>query len=166
MLVSDIESEHSRARARNLRRREKKTAEKEAAPGPFAFLSAWGKELDNFIDDATMKKLGNGDKFYGKRKSNFYGAAAVRERSARPLSRRLPARDDVERPAQAMTTPVSGLTRTTILRTTPVRRLARTLASTARDVLFAATAPGFSLSHSQQSRPLESNIPSSAPEIY
>ena len=31
------------------------------------------QELDNFIDDATMRRMGNGAKFYGKRKSNFYG---------------------------------------------------------------------------------------------
>ncbi len=31
------------------------------------------EELDNFIDDATMRRMGNGAKFYGKRKSSFYG---------------------------------------------------------------------------------------------
>ena len=31
------------------------------------------EELDNFIDDATSRRLGNGAAFYGKRKSNFYG---------------------------------------------------------------------------------------------
>jgi hypothetical protein len=31
------------------------------------------KELDNFVDDATARRLGNGSAFYGKRKSNFYG---------------------------------------------------------------------------------------------
>jgi hypothetical protein len=31
------------------------------------------RELDNFLDDATSRRLGNGAAFYGKRKSNFYG---------------------------------------------------------------------------------------------
>lgn len=31
------------------------------------------EELDNFIDDATSRRLGNGAAFYGKRKSSFYG---------------------------------------------------------------------------------------------
>jgi hypothetical protein len=31
------------------------------------------KELDNFIDDATSRKLGGGSTFYGERKSNFSG---------------------------------------------------------------------------------------------
>ena len=31
------------------------------------------EELDNFIDDATSRRLGAGASFYGKRKSNFYG---------------------------------------------------------------------------------------------
>ena len=31
------------------------------------------QELDNFLDDATARRLGNGAAFYGKRKSNFYG---------------------------------------------------------------------------------------------
>ena len=30
-------------------------------------------QVDNFIDDATTRKLGNGAAFYGKRKSSFYG---------------------------------------------------------------------------------------------
>jgi hypothetical protein len=30
-------------------------------------------ELDNFMDDASARRLGNGAAFYGKRKSNFYG---------------------------------------------------------------------------------------------
>lgn len=29
--------------------------------------------MDNFIDDAAGRRLGNGAKFYGKRKSSFYG---------------------------------------------------------------------------------------------
>jgi hypothetical protein len=31
-------------------------------------------ELDKFLDDASARRLGNGAAFYGKRKSNFYGA--------------------------------------------------------------------------------------------
>ena len=31
------------------------------------------EELDAFVDDATSRRLGNGSKFYGKRKSSFYG---------------------------------------------------------------------------------------------
>lgn len=31
-------------------------------------------ELDAFVDDATSRRLGAGSSFYGKRKSNFYGA--------------------------------------------------------------------------------------------
>lgn len=30
-------------------------------------------QLDKFADDATSRRLGNGAKFYGKRKSSFYG---------------------------------------------------------------------------------------------
>mmetsp|Transcript_24900 Transcript_24900/g.36534 ORF Transcript_24900/g.36534 Transcript_24900/m.36534 type:complete len:161 (+) Transcript_24900:66-548(+) len=33
------------------------------------------EELDNFIDDATSRRLGAGSAFYGKRKSSFYGDA-------------------------------------------------------------------------------------------
>ena len=52
-----------------------KMAEEKAAPNPVAsFFSKLGKGLDDFVDDAMDRKLGNGDKFYGKRKSNFYGA--------------------------------------------------------------------------------------------
>ena len=31
------------------------------------------QELDAFVDDATSRRLGNGSKFYGKRRSKFYG---------------------------------------------------------------------------------------------
>ena len=31
------------------------------------------EEVDNFADDAMGRRLGNGAKFYGKRKSSFYG---------------------------------------------------------------------------------------------
>lgn len=31
------------------------------------------KDLDDFMDDASARRLGNGAAFYGKRKSKFYG---------------------------------------------------------------------------------------------
>ena len=31
------------------------------------------KGVDDFVDDATSRRLGNGSEFYGKRKSSFYG---------------------------------------------------------------------------------------------
>ena len=37
------------------------------------FFSDFLRELDNFVDDAANRRLGNGAKFYGKRKSSFYG---------------------------------------------------------------------------------------------
>jgi len=37
------------------------------------FLGKFFEELDNFVDDATSRRLGNGAAFYGKRKSSFYG---------------------------------------------------------------------------------------------
>jgi hypothetical protein len=37
------------------------------------FLDGFFQELDNFIDDAANRRLGNGAKFYGKRRSSFYG---------------------------------------------------------------------------------------------
>lgn len=43
-------------------------------PNPFELMSRFAKGVDDFVDDAMMRKLGNGEKFYGKRKSNFYGA--------------------------------------------------------------------------------------------
>mmetsp|Transcript_23399 Transcript_23399/g.29172 ORF Transcript_23399/g.29172 Transcript_23399/m.29172 type:complete len:117 (+) Transcript_23399:49-399(+) len=42
--------------------------------GPIGFFKRLGKGLDDMVDDAMMKKLGNGHSFYGKRKSNFYGS--------------------------------------------------------------------------------------------
>lgn len=39
----------------------------------FGGIKSFFKELDNFIDDAFSRRLGNGSAFYGKRKSNFYG---------------------------------------------------------------------------------------------
>ena len=37
------------------------------------FFSEMFDELDRFIDDAAGRRLGNGAKFYGKRRSSFYG---------------------------------------------------------------------------------------------
>jgi hypothetical protein len=39
----------------------------------FEGMKDFFRELDNFLDDATSRRLGNGAAFYGKRKSNFYG---------------------------------------------------------------------------------------------
>merc|ERR1719443_130817 len=36
-------------------------------------LGGFFQELDNFMDDAFSRRLGNGAAFYGKRKSSFYG---------------------------------------------------------------------------------------------
>lgn len=41
--------------------------------GFFQAVGDFFKELDNFMDDASARRLGNGAAFYGKRKSNFYG---------------------------------------------------------------------------------------------
>lgn len=41
--------------------------------GIFDKVGAFFEELDAFVDDATSRRLGNGSKFYGKRRSNFYG---------------------------------------------------------------------------------------------
>ena len=37
------------------------------------FLSNFAEELDAFSDDIINRRMGNGAKFYGKRKSAFYG---------------------------------------------------------------------------------------------
>merc|ERR1719188_568077 len=37
-------------------------------------LDGFFTELDNFMDDAFSRRLGNGAAFYGKRKSSFYGS--------------------------------------------------------------------------------------------
>merc|ERR1712039_391679 len=37
------------------------------------FFEKFMQDLDDFMDDASSRRLGNGAKFYGKRKSNFYG---------------------------------------------------------------------------------------------
>ena len=56
----------------------KAKSKKNAAPlggfDPLAALKRFGQGLDDFVDDAMDRKLGNGAEFYGKRKSNFYGA--------------------------------------------------------------------------------------------
>jgi hypothetical protein len=44
-----------------------------AVNGIFDKFGEFMEELDAFVDDATSRRLGNGSKFYGKRKSNFYG---------------------------------------------------------------------------------------------
>lgn len=41
--------------------------------GLFSGVSKMFKELDNFMDDASARRLGAGATYYGKRKSNFYG---------------------------------------------------------------------------------------------
>merc|ERR1740138_834763 len=51
------------------------------------------EEMDNFADDAVGRRLGQGAKFYGKRKSSFYGPAGgsyfllseERDEQGRPL---------------------------------------------------------------------------------
>jgi hypothetical protein len=56
---------------------EKSTAlfaeEEEKKGGFFGAISNFFEELDAFVDDASMRRLGNGAKYYGKRKSSFYG---------------------------------------------------------------------------------------------
>lgn len=42
--------------------------------GVFDKVGEFFAELDAFVDDATSRRLGNGSKFYGKRRSNFYGS--------------------------------------------------------------------------------------------
>mmetsp|Transcript_33973 Transcript_33973/g.69459 ORF Transcript_33973/g.69459 Transcript_33973/m.69459 type:complete len:138 (+) Transcript_33973:56-469(+) len=37
------------------------------------FFEKLMQDVDNFIDDASSRRLGNGASFYGKRKSSFYG---------------------------------------------------------------------------------------------
>ena len=44
-----------------------------AGGGFFQGVSNFFQEIDNFLDDASARRLGNGAAFYGKRKSNFYG---------------------------------------------------------------------------------------------
>uniref|UniRef100_A0A7S1XMA2 Uncharacterized protein n=1 Tax=Phaeomonas parva TaxID=124430 RepID=A0A7S1XMA2_9STRA len=53
------------------------------------FFGKFFEELDNFIDDATSRRLGNGASFYGKRKSSFYGEndsmKKINSKEANPL---------------------------------------------------------------------------------
>ena len=37
------------------------------------FIGKFLEQLDSFADDAMGRRLGNGAKFYGKRRSSFYG---------------------------------------------------------------------------------------------
>ena len=51
-------------------------AEPEPEPEPEPkgnFVTNFFSALDDFVDDATSRRMGNGAKFYGKRKSGFYG---------------------------------------------------------------------------------------------
>lgn len=49
------------------------TANDEEREEKQGFFANFFEEWDNFIDDATSRRLGNGVAFYGKRKSKFYG---------------------------------------------------------------------------------------------
>lgn len=49
-------------------------AERTQPNGFVGAISNFFDELDAFVDDAANRRLGNGAKFYGKRRSNFYGA--------------------------------------------------------------------------------------------
>lgn len=42
-------------------------------PKKKGFFANFFEELDNFVDDATSRRLGAGAQYYGKRKSSFYG---------------------------------------------------------------------------------------------
>ena len=52
---------------------EEQPEEEEKKGGLFAGISNFFTELDNFMDDASARRLGAGASFYGKRKSSFYG---------------------------------------------------------------------------------------------
>mmetsp|Transcript_12183 Transcript_12183/g.36187 ORF Transcript_12183/g.36187 Transcript_12183/m.36187 type:complete len:156 (-) Transcript_12183:27-494(-) len=65
-----------------MRGKMKEAAAPPSMPNPFDALKRFGQGLDDFIDDAMMRKLGNGEKFYGKRKSDFYGKDDPGKRSA------------------------------------------------------------------------------------
>lgn len=57
--------------------------------GIFDKVGEFFEELDAFVDDATSRRLGNGSKFYGKRRSNFYGKEdkdRKRDRTVRDLT--------------------------------------------------------------------------------
>lgn len=51
-----------------------KGEEQNSSGGFFQGLNNFFQEIDNFMDDASARRLGNGSAFYGKRKSNFYGS--------------------------------------------------------------------------------------------
>ena len=53
---------------------ERSNNEEEDLPKKKGFFANFFQELDAFVDDATSRRLGNGAQYYGKRKSNFYGA--------------------------------------------------------------------------------------------
>ena len=54
------------------------------SPARMGFFDRLLEEVDNFADDVSMRRLGNGAKFYGKRKSRFYGEGdAMRKRDPR-----------------------------------------------------------------------------------
>ena len=59
---------------RAMKAKSKKNAAPLAGFDPLAALKRFGQGLDDFVDDAMDRKLGNGAEFSGKRKSNFYGA--------------------------------------------------------------------------------------------
>jgi len=64
-----LDSQHRQQRNRQQQRQQRLTARM----GIAEFLSGIGQEFDDFVDDAMNQRLGNGAKFYGKRKSAFYG---------------------------------------------------------------------------------------------
>jgi len=47
----------------------------------FDYIGNFFRELDAFVDDATNRRLGNGWRYYGKRKSAFYGEDDVGRKS-------------------------------------------------------------------------------------
>ena len=53
--------------------------------GLFQGVSNFFQELDAFMDDASARRLGNGAAFYGKRKSNFYGANDKQKKADRDM---------------------------------------------------------------------------------
>ena len=58
--------------------------EEEEGSGPFGFVSDFFSALDDFVDDATSRRLGNGAKFYGKVSIEKYFSGG---RAGRSLSR-------------------------------------------------------------------------------
>jgi len=47
----------------------------------FDSIGNFFRELDAFVDDATNRRLGNGWRYYGKRKSSFYGEDDIGRKS-------------------------------------------------------------------------------------